>query len=327
MQKSKFILFLMFAILLAASCKKTPDYKKLTDSKSEGLIYIQQAFKEGNILKLKIFPPTDEASTQMINVNYGAIGLPAQDISIQLEKDQDAIDSVNEMRITAGLPEYENFPADAYSIDNWKLTIPKGQTSSKDVMTLQYYTKKFDPAKEYLLAIKIKDASGYTVNEKLRTVFVIVGKLEESKVAKTGWAATAQSEELVGEGPNNGAARFAIDGKISSFWHTEWSGANPPLPLWLKVDMSEPRYLTKIGLTTRQGDDRGCSKFKLELSMDGTNWTVIGDNLTMDPSNYSEQTFSFPITRCRYIRYTALEGDWGWNDFTFLAELDAYEVK
>lgn len=312
--------------LLLGSCSKEPAYEKTSDAK-EGMVYIQQAYKEGHILKLKTFPPTSAASTQIINVNYGAMGLPGTDIAVQLEEDRSSADSINNTRKAAGLPAYESFPSEAYSIDKWSLTIPRGKTTSADNMTLQYYSDKFDTEKEYLMAIKIKDASGYAVTKELKTVFIMVGKLQEVKMTKSNWEASASSEELTGEGPNNGAARFAIDGKAGTFWHSNWSGDMPPLPIWLKVDMKEAHYLSKIGLTTRQNDDRGCSKFKLEVSMNGTDWVVLGDNLVMDPENFSEQTYSFPITLCRYIRYTALEGDWGSNDFTFLAELDAYEQK
>ncbi|KIC96217.1 discoidin domain-containing protein [Flavihumibacter solisilvae] len=322
----KSIYFFVCGTLLIGSCNKTPEFEKEMDA-DQGLVYIQQAFKEGHILKLKTFPPVDGASSEVINVNYGAMGLPGTDIVIQLEEDLHALDSINNVRLAAGLPAYESFPSDAYTIDKWTLTIPRSQTTSLDFMTFQYYSGKFDREKEYMMAIRIKDASGYAVNKDLKTVYVMVGKLQTVKLSKSGWDITAESEELEGEGPDNGAARFAIDGKVESFWHSEWSNANPPLPLWLKVDMKEPRYISKVGLTTRQNDDRGCSLFKLEGSLNGTDWIILGDNLAMDPENYSEQTYSFSITKCRFLRYTALEGNWGGNDFTFLAEFDAYEEK
>ncbi|MBS1945973.1 MAG: hypothetical protein JST98_12455, partial [Bacteroidetes bacterium] len=48
------------------------------------------------------------------------------------------------------------------------------------------------------------------------------------RLAKAGWSIVyVDSQELTGEGANNGHAAQAIDGDSLTFWHTQWQGAQP----------------------------------------------------------------------------------------------------
>jgi hypothetical protein len=69
-----------------------------------------------------------------------------------------------------------------------------------------------------------------------------------SKLARTQWSITADSQET--NGANNAAAN-AIDGNVATFWHSEFSGQQPPLPHTLTIDLggtfdvSALRYLPR----------------------------------------------------------------------------------
>jgi|GEM_PF-2361134 len=158
-----------------ASCKKDQAYKQTTDSKDNAVVYIQQAITYPQ--PLTIFPLADSARTLSINASFGAVGIPQNNIAITLKADDKAMDSINAARATAGMSLYEKFPSDAYTVDSWNTTIQGGSLSSNSI-NIKYYSKKFDPRKNYLLPISIQDASGYKVNSDLKTVYLVVAKVE-----------------------------------------------------------------------------------------------------------------------------------------------------
>jgi hypothetical protein len=307
--------FFLTGLVIAtiASCKKEP-YKEQTDSKEGAVVYIQQAVTYPQ--KLNIFPYTDDARSVIFNASFGAVGLPKNNIPVKFEIDNVAFDSVNAIRQQGGLDLYEQFPVDAYAVDGWDVTIRGGDLLSNEI-TVKYYSKKFDPAKSYLLPISIKDASGYAANPQLNTVFLLANKLEEVKADKTGWSATASSEDV----DYGNIASKAIDNNVNTFWHSEWYNALPPYPHWLQVDMKGNIYVTKFALVRRKNNGGGFTKFKLEGSLDGSTWTTLGDNLVFDPTTNNSQYYPVTTTECRYIKLTAVEGV---AEYTHLAELDVY---
>lgn len=138
-----------------------------------------------------------------------------------------------------------------------------------------------------------------------------------------------------GGGDKNGYASAAVDGSKSTFWHTPWGfewydivqSTNPTLPIYTTIDIDTTMYIGQIGITTRQGSTRGCTLFDLDVSADGTNWTKVLANQVMDAANMKEQVFKFQFGKYRYFRWTALEGNKGANDYTFVSEFDLYETK
>src|SRR5688572_7315452 len=234
--------FFLYCIIVVSSCKKDLAYNKQTDDKTGAVIYVQQGVNR--IEDLTLFPFTDEARIFTINAGFGAVGYPKNNIAIKFEVDNTAFDSVNTLRQQAGLVLYEKFPTDAYSVDGLDVTIPGGALTSNSI-NVKYYSKKFDPLKNYLLPISIKDASGYTINPKVKTAFIVATKLQGKAIPsaiKTTWSITADSEELEGEG-SNGPAPLVLDGNVNTFWHSEWYNAEPPYPHWLNINMKQEYYV------------------------------------------------------------------------------------
>ncbi len=89
-----------------------------------------------------------------------------------------------------------------------------------------------------------------------------------------GWVVTADSEETAQE---NGRATRAFDGSPSTFWHTRWSGANPPgHPHQLVIDMQTSRAVGGFSIAPRQDAAAGRVKnWEFYGSNDGTNWTQM----------------------------------------------------
>lgn len=361
------LLFFCMLLLSVACQKKEYYDKLESASDGGLVYLQQAAKGVNGYYKIPTFPPENTDFQQFINVNYGSMGFNATDINVKIAIDEEAFTKANEARAAQGLAPYEHFPANAFSIDKLDITIPAGkaQSSVNGFATLTYNPSKFGVTKDYLLPISISNAGGYAINEKFKTVYFYIAPPALSKITtKTDWKATAQSLSSLGITPNpddswaglvttaeerwessdafangggdkNGYAAVTVDGKKNTFWHTPWgfewydivASTNPTLPIHITVDISTLKWIGQIGITTRQGDTRGCSKFDLEISADGTAWNKVLTNQAMDPGDMNEQIFSFQPGKYRYFRWTALEGNAGSNDFTFLSEIDLYELK
>nr|WP_199079162.1 discoidin domain-containing protein [Pedobacter sp. ASV19] len=319
--KNSFLIWPVFLLAFSA-CKKNTSYTEETDSKANAAIFVAKA--NTGLQNLNIFPYSDDARTFKFNAQYGALGLPANPINVTFEVDSRAFDSLNVIRKNNGLALYEKFPADAYTLDNLNVSIPQGDVSSNFV-TLKYFSRKFDSAKDYLLPISIKNASGYFINPTVKTILIVAPKLAETLASKTGWTATADTEELTGEGAVNGRAGAAIDGDISTYWHSMWSGSEPPYPHWLIIDMKKENFVTRVDLAPRQNNSNGFIRFDLEGSTDNTNWVSLGKNLTMDPVVKTFQRYPITPASYRYIRITMLEARTAAAKSTHLAEVNVYK--
>lgn len=98
-------------------------------------------------------------------------------------------------------------------------------------------------------------------------------------LSRTGWVASADSVELVGE---NGAAANALDGNANSIWHTQWRGANPVPPHTFTVKLPAATVLGGFRYLPRQtGPLNGTfARYRFYVSDDGTTWgqpIVSGD--------------------------------------------------
>ncbi|SMC85657.1 BT_3987 domain-containing protein [Pedobacter africanus] len=317
MNTQKYNLLALFVLLCFAACKTNDAFELETDSKAGAQIFIAKANR--GTQNLTIFPYTDDAREFTFGAGYGALGLPANNISIKFSVDQKALDSINAIRLNSALPPYEKFPADAYQVGKLEVTIPKGGMSS-DLVSIKYFSKKFSSDKSYCLPLTITDASGYTISPMAKTIFIVAPKLEEVPATTTGWIATASTEQVTGE--STGLASALIDGNLATIWHSRYSPLpRSSYPHWLNFDMLQPIYVTKVAIAARQNNANGFTKFKLEGTLDGTNWILLGDNLAFDPAVKSFQ--EYPITRqyLRQIRATLLEGK---QDLTFMAEFTVY---
>jgi hypothetical protein len=140
----------------------------------------------------------------------------------------------------------------------------------------------------------------------------LTSNLEEVVLDRSGWSATASSQETAN------LPATVLDGNTNTFWS---SNATAAFPHWLLIDMKKQTVVTKIGLTTKQGDPKGFTKFRLEGSNDGTSFIAIGE-LTFNPALYTEQAFTLsPARNVRYLKLTAIEkAATQTGNITFLAE-------
>src|SRR5262249_15545500 len=81
----------------------------------------------------------------------------------------------------------------------------------------------------------------------------------------------ADSQEQVGE---NGAARHAIDGNATTFWHTAWSRRADPLPHSLVLDLGGQYQVDGVRYLPRQdGSPNGTiASYQFYGSANGSTW-------------------------------------------------------
>lgn len=316
MKKYSVFYIITFIVLSMFGCKEdVPPYEELTDNKEGANVFLAKANK--GIQNLTMFPM--EERTVNFGVGLGAVGLPANDISVTLVKDNHAFDSLNNIRILNDEEPYEMFPDDAYLIDQLKLVIPKGMVES-NMVNLTYDPQKFNSEKDHLLALTIGDASGYGISPSAKTLFFVAPKLEPRVADTEGWVATASTEQLSGE--NTGLASAVLDGDLNTIWHSQYSGGPASsYPHWLSFDMQKAIYVTKIEMAPRQNNSRGFTKFILEGSLDGTEWIQLGGERTFDPGNTAYQSYEIEPQMLKNIKVTMLEGV---QELTFLSEFVVY---
>lgn len=178
----------------------------------------------------------------------------------------------------------------------------------------------------YLLPITVESLNG----TEGASIILETSGVSDLTVVKLGtlinrgsWTITANTEELTGEGTNNGHAKHAIDGNNDTFWHSKWSGGTDTPPYILTIDMKKENIVSQIGLIARQNAVTRMNMV-FEISNDGTNWKSVG-RYYMDGATKTEQVVPVKTESGRYIRCTvnSLSG----ANVGHLAEIKAYGIE
>ncbi len=105
---------------------------------------------------------------------------------------------------------------------------------------------------------------------------VAIGQVPDNTVySRAGWAGSACSEELVGEGAINGRFSAAIDNDPSTFWHSTWYlTPDYVYPHTLTFDMGVAQPVNVISYVQRNTGSSSAHKGKIRFSADGLNWSL-----------------------------------------------------
>ncbi|MFN8487452.1 MAG: M60 family metallopeptidase [Caldilineaceae bacterium] len=113
-----------------------------------------------------------------------------------------------------------------------------------------------------------------------------------AQIAKTGWVATANSQETVNE---NTPASNAIDDNTTTFWGSQWNGGATPFPHTLTIDTGAPRTLTGFTYLPRQSSTNGrVGAYKFFVSIDGANWVQVATGAFDSTATQKTVTFTAP---------------------------------
>ncbi|MFG0251575.1 MAG: discoidin domain-containing protein, partial [Phycisphaerales bacterium JB038] len=114
---------------------------------------------------------------------------------------------------------------------------------------------------------------------------------------------------------------LAIDGDLTTMWHTAWSGGVAPHPHHLTVRLDEPIRVAGIAYTARQSQENGkIARYEVRLSDDGLHWgePVATGEFT---KGTTEQIVRLDRPRrARFLRVVSLSSING-DPYTAIAEL------
>ncbi|MCC7513582.1 MAG: discoidin domain-containing protein [Bacteroidia bacterium] len=132
---------------------------------------------------------------------------------------------------------------------------------------------------------------------------------DTTSIAKTQWTVSyVDSEELVGEGPNNGHATHCIDNDTATFWHTKWQGITTPYPHEIQINLGAVYPVNGFSFLTRDNNTGGRVKnFHVYLSNDSITWgspQAAGVLIYPNPNSGAQQTAAiyFGAVNAQYIR-------------------------
>ena len=125
------------------------------------------------------------------------------------------------------------------------------------------------------------------------------------------------------EGPDDGFAKYLVDGDPSTIWHTMYSITVPKYPHWVDFDCGEVKLIKGFSYLPRQdGSPNGNIKgYKVQLSMDGKTWTEPVAEGEFENTTKEKKVMLAQPQRARYLRFTALSSQNG-ADFASGAEFN-----
>lgn len=148
-----------------------------------------------------------------------------------------------------------------------------------------------------------------------------INKVEQASIAlpQGNMKATATSEHPdVG---NEGLAKFAIDGKENTIWHTKYDPVDN-LPQSITLELGGSYEINKFTYLPRSGAKNGnITKYELHVSEDGNDFRKISEG-NWDDSG-SLKTLKFNSTKATHVKLVALEGVGG---FASAAELNVFAI-
>jgi alpha-galactosidase len=121
------------------------------------------------------------------------------------------------------------------------------------------------------------------------------------------------TETATASSANNGyPASNAIDGDLTTLWHSEFSPVHTPLPISLTIDLGSATPIYGLTYQPRlDGTPTGTiTSYEVEVSTDGGTFTPITSGSWPDDS--SLKSTSFQATTARFVRLVADTGDGGY---------------
>lgn len=264
------------------------------------------------------------SDVEALQYDYGSVGDISQNIGIGLDTenkwdidatlaiDKDWMDNYNSKNGTV----YQLLQEDKYTMPS-TLSLVSGITNTN--ITVKISGGELTPG-DYMLPIRISEVSQFSISS-TNNVYPLAIRIMAPELDRTNWTAEANTEELAGEG-SSGKASCAIDGSLSTYWHSCWqTGTNPGMPYELIFDTKTEQTFCQIAMAQRQHNSyTDTESGKFYVSEDKVNWTEAG-SFTMQKIT-DMQTFGLKPTKGRYLKIVINSSYRGNN--ASLSEVKAY---
>lgn len=234
------------------------------------------------------------------------------DIHLTFAAEQKDVDTYNQANST----HYRLLPSNAYTLDPTAPVLATGINSTS--VGIKVKKGELILGGNYMLPLKLSAVSKFEVYPGATTSTFFIS-YPGDMIDKSGWTITANTEELTGEPTGGGHATHLIDNDLNTYWHSQWDGGSHALPHILEIDMKKDIQVGRIDCARRPAQD-GLKYFNLEGSIDGTNWTSMGEFNVIQVDGL--QPYAVKNMTARYIRMTIPEKQGG--TVAFMAELTVY---
>lgn len=252
--------------------------------------------------------------SELVEIGFGLDTDNGWDIDCRFTVDPSYVESYNAANGTS----FVALPEGNYSLEE-AFTLPSGTRTTNLPVTIS--GSGLQPG-DYLLPVRLAEVSMFEVAG--NAVYPLAIRVVGVELDRKNWTIRANSEEKTGEGAGNGVATCVLDGNLSTFWHSQWSGGSVPMPHELVVDTKEEITFTNIGITQRQHDSyRDIAAGEFYVSSDNTNWTLVGSFRA--ERILENQIFPITPTKGRYFKVVVTASNRGAN--SAMAELYAYGLK
>ncbi|TRX71165.1 discoidin domain-containing protein [Carboxylicivirga sp. M1479] len=157
-----------------------------------------------------------------------------------------------------------------------------------------------------------------TDDESFYSNYQLVNIPSAGEVSKTDWTlVSVDSEDVAG----SHLASYAFDGNPVTFWFTQWSGAQPPYPHELVIDMNASHSFLGFSYMPRQDgkNDGTIQDYEFYISSDNSTWTKVSSG-TWNGSTALKEVYFSESKEARYIKLVGLSGYNGTN-YASCAEL------
>lgn len=149
--------------------------------------------------------------------------------------------------------------------------------------------------------------------------------LEEGYKAmdQTEFKAYANSEEKEA-GSHEGPVENVLDGKSSTWWHTQYNGEQPTVPHWVTIEMPEAEYVDAYKYVSRNGNGN-VKKYELQISdtNEKGSWKTI-ESGEMEDGGSTLIEFDEPVKSKFYRLYITETYGNPPNTFASAAEIKLY---
>jgi PKD repeat protein len=176
---------------------------------------------------------------------------------------------------------------------------------------------QFNVPGTYTVSFTVTDSLGLSDPTPATRVVTVLSSSPE--IPQAGWSLLyVDSQELVG---GNWAAVNAFDGKVDTFWHTEWWSVVPPHPHEIQIDLGQTYRVEGFRYLPRQDAYTYGTIGQYEFYVtDGVNWGSPVATGTFANSRLEKEVTFAPKTG-RFIRLRALSEVNG-VDVTSMAEIN-----
>ncbi|MBO7067477.1 MAG: discoidin domain-containing protein [Bacteroidaceae bacterium] len=120
------------------------------------------------------------------------------------------------------------------------------------------------------------------------------------KIDMTGWKLVSYTDEETEGEKENGRAAQAVDGRNSTYWHSQWKPSKAPFPHSLVLDAGKDTTVNGLALYQEKESRYRAKAFRLLTSEDGNTWSTRASG-TLKDSNNPEFRFTKDI-RSRYFK-------------------------